>query len=89
MITDYSGFVLSVKGEKIVTDVTANDGAWHFIAVTWESGGGTWRIYRDGVLQDSGDGLATGQIIQDGGLVVIGQEQDHRGEDFSAAESFR
>ena len=27
--------------------------------------------------------------FQDGGLVVIGQEQDERGDDFSAAESFR
>ena len=25
-ITDYNGFVLSVAGEKVVTDVTANDG---------------------------------------------------------------
>ena len=36
-MTDYNGFVLSVKGEKVVTDVTANDGKWHFIALTWDS----------------------------------------------------
>ena len=36
-VTDYNGFVLSVKGEKVVTDVTANDGKWHFIALTWDS----------------------------------------------------
>ncbi len=74
---------------KIVTDVTANDGTWHFLAVTWQSRGGEWRIYRDGTLQDRGEGLASGQLIQEGGLVVIGQEQDDRGDDFSAAESFR
>ena len=88
-ITDYNGFVLSVKGEKIVTDVTANDGRWHFLSVTWSSSGGQWRVYKDGQLQDRGEGLATDQLIQDGGLVVIGQEQDDRGDDFSAAESFR
>ena len=36
-VTDYNGFVLSVKGEKVVTDVTANDGAWHFICLAWDS----------------------------------------------------
>ena len=28
-------------------------------------------------------------VFQDGGLAVVGQEQDDRGDDFSAAESFR
>ncbi len=78
-----------MKGEKIVTDVTANDGAWHFLAVTWESEGGQWEIYRDGQLQDRGTGLASGLTIEQGGLIVIGQEQDNLGEDFSPAESFR
>ena len=36
-ITDYNGFVLSISGEKVVTDVTANDGLWHFICTTWRS----------------------------------------------------
>ena len=96
-ITDYNGFVLSVAGEKIVTDVTANDGLWHFICVCWESDSGLWNVYKDGALSDSGDGLATGKHIQGamdfspifillsfqgGGLVVIGQEQDEKGGKF-------
>ena len=44
-VTDYNGFVLSVKGEKVVTDVTANDGKWHFIALTWDSYTGTLTSY--------------------------------------------
>ena len=44
-VTDYNGFVLSVKGEKVVTDVTANDGKWHFIALTWDSYTGTFKSY--------------------------------------------
>ena len=43
-ITDYSGFVISVAGEKVVTDVTANDGLWHFICVVWEGTGGRWAV---------------------------------------------
>ena len=87
-ITDYNGFVLSIAGEKVVTDVTGNDGLWHFICSTWSSRGGTWSVYKDGLLADSGDGLAAGGQVRQGGLIVIGQEQDEAGGKFSAAESF-
>lgn len=50
-LTDYSGFVLYINGEKVVTDVTANDGQWHLICVTWTSEGGHWHIYADGQLK--------------------------------------
>ena len=88
-ITDYNGFVLSVAGEKVVTDVTATDGRWHFICFTWRSLDGGWQVLRDGMLADRGEGLATGRTIEAGGLVVLGQEQDERGGGFSAAESFQ
>ena len=63
-ITDYNGFVLSVAGEKVVTDVTANDGLWHFICTSWLSETGEWYVYKDGVLSDSGEGLAKGSHIK-------------------------
>ena len=88
-ITDYNGFVLSIAGEKVVTDVTANDGLWHFICTSWESVGGKWKVYKDGVLADSGDDLAAGSWVESGGMIVIGQEQDKLGGRFSAAESFQ
>ena len=87
-ITDYNGFVLSISGEKVVTDVTANDGLWHFICTTWSSSSGSWSVFKDGVLADSGDGLAARRQVEKGGLIVIGQEQDESGGKFSAAESF-
>ena len=87
-ITDYNGFVLSIAGQKVVTDVTANDGLWHFICAGWTASGGQWSIYKDGYLADSGSNLAKGRKIKKGGMIVIGQEQDEEGGKFSAAESF-
>ncbi|KAJ8305662.1 hypothetical protein KUTeg_016207 [Tegillarca granosa] len=86
-ITDYSGFVIYVNNQKISTDVIANDGRWHHIAFTWSSNRGTWRIYMDGVLEDSGYDFATGETIQGGGTFVVGQEQDPGGT-FSSNEAF-
>ena len=56
--------MLSVAGEKVVTDVTANDGLWHFICTSWHSERGEWVVYKDGVLSDSGEGLAKGSTIK-------------------------
>lgn len=72
-----------------MTDVTANDGVWHMICTSWSSETGSWEVYKDGQLVDSGSGLAAGQSVEKGGLLVIGQEQDEPGGRFSAAESFQ
>ncbi|XP_013383226.1 sushi, von Willebrand factor type A, EGF and pentraxin domain-containing protein 1 [Lingula anatina] len=87
-ITDYSGFVIYVNGQDIVTDVTANDDQWHHICVTWSSANGEWQIFRDGRSLDQGQGLAPGTVIKGGGKLVLGQEQDAFGGGFSALESF-
>lgn len=87
-LTDYSGFVFYINMEKVVTDVTANDGMWHHICVTWSSYDGSWAIYKDGTAEDRGFGLATATYIPADGCIVLGQEQDKRGSGFSAPESF-
>ena len=56
-------FVFYVNGEKKITDVSANDGKWHMICVTWESLQGNWKIYKDGRLYDNGRGLSKGKSI--------------------------
>jgi len=56
--------VLYVNGEKVVTDVKVNDGNWHFLCVTWEIERGSWRVFVDGILKDSGVGLAQGAIVR-------------------------
>ncbi|KAL6256847.1 hypothetical protein P5V15_011783 [Pogonomyrmex californicus] len=87
-LTDYNGLVLYVNGEKIVTDVKVNDGKWHFLCVTWESERGSWRVFLDGILKDSGIDLAQGTVIRANGSLVIGQEQDRLGGGFSESEAF-
>lgn len=68
--TDYNGFVLYVQKKRVVTDVIANDGFWHFICVTWQSEGGNWTIYMDGVERANGSGLSDRSPIPGGGKLV-------------------
>ncbi|KAJ6669489.1 hypothetical protein lerEdw1_000037 [Lerista edwardsae] len=78
LLTDYNGWVLYVNGKESITDCpSVNDGNWHHIAVTWTAANGAWRVYIDGKLSDGG-----------GGALVLGQEQDQKGEGFNPAESF-
>ena len=44
------------------TSVSANDGKWHHICVTWENTAGSWRLYKDGKVEASGKGLETGDL---------------------------
>nr|XP_028567204.1 sushi, von Willebrand factor type A, EGF and pentraxin domain-containing protein 1 [Podarcis muralis] len=89
LLTDYNGWVLYVNGKESITDCpSVNDGNWHHIAVTWSSLDGAWRVYIDGKLSDGGSGLSVGSEIPGGGALVLGQEQDQRGEGFNPAESF-
>ncbi|KAK2150293.1 hypothetical protein LSH36_413g01017 [Paralvinella palmiformis] len=87
-ITDYDGIVISLDGEKVISDIKVSDGLWHHMAVTWESNNGAWAIYLDGVLEEQGHYFARGRKIQGGGVVVLGQEQDARGGQFNSKESF-
>ncbi|XP_060618494.2 sushi, von Willebrand factor type A, EGF and pentraxin domain-containing protein 1 isoform X2 [Anolis sagrei] len=89
LLTDYNGWVLYVNGKESITDCpSVNDGKWHHIAVTWTSLDGAWRVYIDGKISDGGSGLSVGSEIPGGGALVLGQEQDRRGEGFNPAESF-
>ena len=38
-----SFFLISASG------ISANDGKWHHICVTWENNDGSWNLYKDGV----------------------------------------
>uniref|UniRef100_A0A8C4N059 Sushi, von Willebrand factor type A, EGF and pentraxin domain-containing protein 1 n=1 Tax=Equus asinus asinus TaxID=83772 RepID=A0A8C4N059_EQUAS len=89
LLTDYNGWVLYVNGKEKITDCPAvNDGSWHHIAITWTSADGAWKVYIDGKLSDGGVGLSVGSAIPGGGALVLGQEQDKKGEGFNPAESF-
>lgn len=64
-----------VHGKNVITDITVNDGEWHFICTTWTSLSGQYNIYIDGILRDSGSGLSPNLSIEANGTIIVGQEQ--------------
>ncbi|WP_020588981.1 DUF4347 domain-containing protein [Desulfobacter curvatus] len=81
---DLETTVGDVETDVVVSDVAQNyntlmDGTIHHLGFSWNKTNGAWAIYADGVLTDSGTGLATGQTIRGGvgtGELLFGQEQD-------------
>ena len=67
----------SVKIDSAAMDYrTLADGQQHTLSVTWNSTGGVWEMFVDGVSVDSGSGLETGVTLAGGGTLVIGNDQD-------------
>ena len=88
-LQDYAGFNLFVNNKTVFTGVNVNDGQWHHVAVTWESAGGTWHSYKDGVkVKSSAEAFQQGEVITGGGVLIIGQEQDELGGGFNTEENF-
>ncbi|XP_061107701.1 sushi, von Willebrand factor type A, EGF and pentraxin domain-containing protein 1 isoform X3 [Conger conger] len=89
LLVDYNGWVVYVNGKERVTDCPAvNDGRWHHVGVSWRGRDGDWKVYLDGALSDGGKGLSVGTTIPGGGALVLGQDQDQKGEGFNPVESF-
>uniref|UniRef100_M3ZHP6 Sushi, von Willebrand factor type A, EGF and pentraxin domain containing 1 n=1 Tax=Xiphophorus maculatus TaxID=8083 RepID=M3ZHP6_XIPMA len=87
LLIDYN-WVLYVNGKERITDCPAvNTGQWYHIGVSWRSWDGDWRVYINGKPSDGGKGLSVGTTIP-GGALVLGQDQDQRGEGFNPVESF-
>ncbi|XP_049906270.1 adhesion G-protein coupled receptor D2 isoform X2 [Epinephelus moara] len=60
-----------------------NDGAWHHICVTWRQSSGHWAIYVDGDRKDMGSGTDTSRNIYGDGILILGQDQDSFGGNFT------
>ncbi|XP_019957904.2 adhesion G protein-coupled receptor D2 [Paralichthys olivaceus] len=60
-----------------------NDGAWHHICVTWRRSIGHWAIYVDGIRKDMGSGTDTSRDIHGEGILILGQDQDSFGGNFT------
>uniref|UniRef100_A0A8C7VAK9 Pentraxin family member n=1 Tax=Oryzias sinensis TaxID=183150 RepID=A0A8C7VAK9_9TELE len=60
-----------------------NDGAWHHICVTWRRSGNHWAIYVDGESKDTGSGTDTNRDIHGDGILILGQDQDSFGGNFT------
>ena len=89
-ISDYRNLEVYVKGTgmNLQTSVSANDGDWHHIAVTWRSVDGRVLLYKDGALLFSGS-RAAGKSLISGGMLVLGQDQDEPGGGFQPSQAFR
>lgn len=68
-------FVIYINGTNIITDITINDGLWHFICFAWMSDAGFYEVYVDGVLHQTGFNFSTNHLIEGNGTLIIGQEQ--------------
>ncbi len=74
---DLSVSINSVKINSSAMDYrTLADGQPHTLSVTWNSAGGLWEMFVDGVSVDSGSGLESGVTLAGGGALVIGNDQD-------------
>jgi len=88
LIYNYQDFHFRINNQLSAnTGVSANDGNWHHITVSWHSADGQLNLYKDGLLSFSSS-LATGFLLPDSGALVFGQEQDTVGGGFQASQSF-
>ena len=94
-LCNYKSWMLSVGGTASpATGVSANDGRWHHVAITWDSSGetdlrqhGNTILYMDGNPVWQGD-VAKGMVIPADGTVVIGNSQMHMGQVYGPEMAF-
>ncbi|KAM9391532.1 adhesion G protein-coupled receptor D2 [Pholidichthys leucotaenia] len=60
-----------------------NDGEWHHVCVTWRQSGSHWAIYVDGDRKDMGSGTDASREIHGEGILILGQDQDSFGGNFT------
>ncbi|XP_022807114.1 uncharacterized protein LOC111344167 [Stylophora pistillata] len=68
---------------------SASDSLWHHICVSWEGNSGSWKFYIDGDMKDQGTNLGKGRVINPGGILMLGQEQDSFGGEISHSQSLQ
>lgn len=64
-----------IGGNAKATGVSLNDNNWHIINASWQSSGGNYEIWKDGIEATSGTHAATTTITV-GGTLALGGEQD-------------
>jgi hypothetical protein len=88
-VTNYTNFSISLGNQSTgATGISANDGQWHHIAVSWRSGNGALMLYKDGqeVYQTT---LAQGITLPAGGLLIFGQKDSISGGPFESSHAFQ
>ncbi|MFK7889574.1 MAG: DUF4347 domain-containing protein, partial [Granulosicoccus sp.] len=73
-LTQWIGMDIDGEWHQVTTDLDQIfDRNRHALSVTWSNSSGAWQIFSDGALIASGTGLATGNTLDGGGKLVIGQ----------------
>ena len=90
VISNYQNFQICNRyATCFETGVSANDGEWHHIVLTWDSSSRTAILHKDGVQVWSGIIGGPTDSIPVGGTLVFGQEQDFPiGGGFQTSEAF-
>ncbi|MDH3998028.1 MAG: Ig-like domain-containing protein [Desulfuromonadales bacterium] len=88
LLYNYKDFRPHVGSHAVGTGVSANDGIWHHIVVTWEGASGQTKLYKDSALAFSGT-LAQGETIAPNGHLIFAQEQDSFGGSYDPTQAFK
>lgn len=88
LLFDHRNLAIWVFKARVITGVSFPDGRWSHLAVTWDSATGAAHVYRNGQPVWNGT-LSQGAQLDDGGALVLGQEQDTVGGGFDANQTFR
>ena len=84
----YDPILITLFANRMI-GVSANDGKWHAICVTWDNENGTYQFFKDGAMEKQGTDFMKGYTIKAGGSLVLGQDQDNVGSGFKSSECFR
>ncbi|XP_013389356.1 neuronal pentraxin receptor-like [Lingula anatina] len=76
------------NAEKDTSVSTVYDGAWHHWCFSWNSRGGKWTVYKDGMPAAAGTGFQTDKTIPANGVWIVGQDQDTVGGGFDATQAY-
>ena len=87
LIHNYRSFQCRINNVIVETGVSANNGQWQHMALTWRNTG-ELLFYRNGSQVFSAANIANGFSFSSLGTLVIGQDQDSRGGGFESSQAF-
>ena len=86
-VINYQSFSTYVRDDSRSLAVSANDGEWRHIAVTWKSLTGACTFYKDGEPVKT-NAFQVGNFMETNGTLVVGQDQDSLGGGFQSFQGF-
>ena len=79
--------VVSLFNFRIIISTPLLDKHWHHVCITWTNNGGELKAVVDGVIKRADDGFQSGRVIEGGGVLIFGQDQDSLGGGFDQSQS--